>query len=281
MSDLSNMVVLITGCSSGIGKYLALSLHELGHTVFATARKPETLEELSAKGMKTLRLDVCDMISVKSCIETVINTSGRIDMLINNAGFGLMGPMAELAIDDLRRQFETNVIGPVALSQAVIPHMAKQKFGRIINVGSVSGITSTPYAGSYCGSKAAIHAISDSMRMELAPFGIEVIVVQPGGVQSSFGASAAKALKKYESEESLYHKGSEGMRMRARMGQVDATPVEEFSRKMAEVIVKEDVPPVFRYGHGATLMPFLKRTLPTKTLDGILSRKFKLDKLKG
>jgi len=281
MSIPENQVILITGCSSGIGKHLALSLNEMGHTVFATARKPETLKELKDKGMNTLRLDVCDMISVKSAIEEIINTSGRIDMLVNNAGFGLMGPMAELPIADLRMQFETNVIGPVALSQAVVPHMVKQKAGRIINVGSVSGITSTPYAGSYCGSKAAIHSISDSMRMELAPFGIEVVVVQPGGVQSSFGASAAKALERYQQDDSLYKKGSEGMQMRARMGQTDATPVEEFCQKMAEVICKKEVPSVFRYGHGSKLMPFLKSTLPTKTLDGLLSRKFKLEHLKG
>ena len=186
MTVSDTKVVLVTGCSSGIGRELVRQLREQGHGVAATARRPDTLRDLLETGVTTHRLDVTDEDSIHGAVAEVMEAHGRIDILINNAGSGLIGPTAELPMADIRRQFETNVFGALALIQAVVPVMARQGSGRIINMGSVSGITATPWAGPYCASKAALHLFSDALRMELAPFGISVITVQPGGIRSQF-----------------------------------------------------------------------------------------------
>jgi len=160
MIPRKNSVVLITGCSSGIGRALAVEFAAQGHQVFATARKIETIRDLEGPRTAVLTLDVTDAASIAEAVKAVADRAGRIDVLVNNAGFGLMGPMAEISLDDFRRQLETNVVGPLAMVQAVAPWMVKQRSGRIINVGSVSGVFTTPFSGAYCASKAALHAMS-------------------------------------------------------------------------------------------------------------------------
>ncbi|MCB0220272.1 MAG: SDR family oxidoreductase, partial [Chrysiogenetes bacterium] len=176
---LKNQVILITGCSSGIGRALSLELAARGHRVYASARRPEALEDLKSKGIDAVALDVNDGESIKAAVHLIHEDAGRIDMVVNNAGFSLVGPLAEVDLADFRRELETNVVGPVALAQAAIPHMVKQGSGRIVNVGSTVGILPTPFAGAYCASKSAIHMLSEVMRIELAPFGIDVILVAP------------------------------------------------------------------------------------------------------
>lgn len=279
MTADNDKVVLITGCSTGIGRALALEMAGRGWRVFASARRAGSIDDLSSDSIETLILDVTDIDAIRRAVSAVIERAGRIDMLVNNAGYGLMGPMAELPLDDLRLQFETNVIGPVALIQEVAPLMAARNSGRIVNVGSVSGITATPYSGAYCASKAAVHLMSDALRMELKPFGIDVIQLHPGGVKSSFGKNSATNLNRYRTESSLYRKAAEGIDDRAAMSQGSPTSVEEFARQVADAITRKRPTHVFRNGRGAILMPFLKYALPTRWLDRIFSRKFKLDRL--
>jgi len=273
-------VVLITGCSSGIGRALAEAMRDHSYEIFATARKPETLKDLLGEHLHALALDVTDLQSIKSAVEEIIRLAGRVDILVNNAGFGLIGPVAELSLDKLRLQFETNVLGQVAVSQAVIPHMVRQGGGIIANIGSVSGVTATPYAGAYCASKAAINSLSDAMRMELAPFGIKVISVQPGGIRSKFGETAAESVSAEPAGESLYANAEKFLAERARMSQSSPTSAEDFAAKLLEQMEKADPPAVWRYGHGAHQLPFVKQWLPTSVLDSILSKKFGLNKLK-
>ena len=189
-----NSVVLISGCSSGIGLALCREFTLRGCKVFATARKPEAIDYLKEECAEITALDVTDQKSIDACVAEVIAKAGRIDVLVNNAGYALIGPVIDLSMDDLRLQFETNVIGLTALTKAVAPHMIKQHSGVIVNISSVSGICATPFAGAYCASKAAVNLLSDSLRAELAPFGISVVTVQPGAIKSGFGNAAAKSI---------------------------------------------------------------------------------------
>ncbi len=278
MKNLTNLVVLISGCSTGIGRAMAEDFRRRGHRVFATARKVETLDALKGFGIETLPLDVTKAASISACVDAVIKNANRIDVLVNNAGFGLMGPIAEVDLDDVRRQFETNVVGALALAQAVVPHMVKQGGGRIVNVGSVSGVLTTPFAGPYCASKAAMHAVSDAMRVELAPLGIDVITLQPGGVESKFGDTATDSIK--VKPDSLYNSMREFLNKRAQAGQVGAISAATFATRAIDAIVSEQPPAIFRLGPNSTKLPLFRWLLPTQMVDSIMSKKFGLNKLK-
>jgi NAD(P)-dependent dehydrogenase (short-subunit alcohol dehydrogenase family) len=277
MADPKEGVVLITGCSSGIGRALAEEFVRTGHRVVATARKVETVASLQDSRVLTARLDVTQAEDIERVMAEVLAWAGRIDILVNNAGSGLIGPTAELDLDDLRRQFETNVVGPVALIQAVVPQFVAQGSGRIVNIGSVSGVTATPFAGAYCGSKAALHLLSDALRIELAPFGIQVITVQPGAIASDFGAHAADGLERYQVG-SLYSSIAECIEARALLSQSDATPAADFAREVVDAVTRPRPSAVLRTGKGSRRLPAIGR-LPTRIRDRVLGKRFGLDRL--
>jgi NAD(P)-dependent dehydrogenase (short-subunit alcohol dehydrogenase family) len=159
--------VLITGCSSGIGAALAHELLRRGQRVIATARRLEALQPLAAAGAQTLALDVVDAASIAAAVSALqASEPGGVDLLINNAGYGQFGALLDLEAEDLRRQFETNVIAPVMLTRALLPLLRQKPGACIANVGSISGLVATPFAGAYCASKSALHALSDALRME-------------------------------------------------------------------------------------------------------------------
>jgi len=272
-------VVLITGCSSGLGRALAEEFFRQGHTVFATARRVEEIQDLAVQGVITQSLDVTNSSSISVAIQKIVNHSGRIDLLINNAGYGLMGPVVEVPLAEVRLQFETNVIGPLALVQAVFPHMLKQGGGRIVNVGSVSGILTTPFAGSYCASKAALHSLSDALRIEMAPFGVEVITLQPAKIASKFGDTAVIILRKLFSRDSVYSPIFQFIEMRARASQSDATAAAKFAGRIVRAVTREKLPRVLRLGKESRKMPIYKWVVPTRLMDSILRRMFGLDLL--
>ena len=272
--------VLITGCSTGIGRALAEEFHARGHVVYATARRVETLDALNSRGMRVATLDVNDIASIDALMQRFETDGAVVDVLVNNAGYGAMGPLAEFPLDDLRRQFETNVFAVLAMIQAMLPGMVKRRTGRIVNIGSVSGVLVTPFSGAYCTTKAAVHALSDALRMELAPFGIHVITVQPGGIQSQFGATASQGVASRSNASSLYAPVADAIAERANASQQDATPAADFARQMVDAVLKDDPAPVVRIGHGSFLLPFLKRWLPLTRLDRILSRRFGLGRLR-
>jgi short-subunit dehydrogenase len=178
--------VLITGCSSGIGKAAAQQLGVAGYTVYATARRPETLAGLVEFGCHTLELDVDDEKSMAAAVSEV----GPVDVLINNAGYGLYGPVEQVGIDEVRRQFETNVFGLTRLTQLVLPAMRDQRRGRILNVSSMGGRITLPGGAFYHASKYAVEAISDALRLEVRPFGIDVVLIEPGVVRTPWAAVA-------------------------------------------------------------------------------------------
>lgn len=274
---MSKRNVLITGCSSGIGQALAQRFAKQGDAVIATARKPESMANLAALGCRTLALDVNDAQSRQQLADQL---SGQtIDILVHNAGISAMGPLLELPEDKLRGQFETNVIAPVLLTRALFPLMRGSSAPLIVNIGSVSGILTTPFAGAYCASKAALHAISDAMRMELAPFGFQVTTVQPGAIQSNFGAAATANVTAWLDDNSLYAAIRDGILARAGASQVNATPAEDFADELVRQLSAGRAPRETRIGHGGRTFPALKRWLPGARLDRVLSGKFGLDKL--
>ena len=183
--------VLITGCSSGIGRATAELLAGRGFTVYATARRPETIADLEAKGCRTLALDVTDEASMRAAVAAVIDAEGAIGVLVNNAGYSQSGAVESVPLDAVRRQFETNVFGLIRMCQLVMPGMREQHFGKIVNVGSMGGRLTFPGGGLYHASKYAIEAISDAMRFEVSGFGVDVILIEPGLIVTRFGDTAA------------------------------------------------------------------------------------------
>jgi NAD(P)-dependent dehydrogenase (short-subunit alcohol dehydrogenase family) len=177
-------VALITGCSTGIGRDLAQRLTQSGYTVVATARKAETLWDIQA-ALK-LPLDVTQPESIQAAVDCVLQHFGRIDVLVNNAGYAVRGAVEEVPVEQTQQMFDANVFGVIRMIQAVVPHMRQQKAGRIINISSIAGKLVTPANGAYSASKFALEAISDALRLELAPFGIQVVLVEPGSIKTQF-----------------------------------------------------------------------------------------------
>lgn len=188
MTEVSK-AVLITGCSTGIGHATALRLARAGHTVYATARRVDSLADLSAAGARTIALDVTDEVSMAAAVGRVVDQQGAVGVLINNAGYSQSGALETLPMDDLRRQFETNVFGMVRMCQLVLPGMRAQHWGRIVNISSMGGNFTFPGGGAYHASKYAVEAISDALRFEVKGFGVDVVVVQPGLIRTEFAAT--------------------------------------------------------------------------------------------
>jgi short-subunit dehydrogenase len=186
--------VLITGCSSGIGRAAASSLHAAGLTVYATARQVDALAGLARQGIHTLALDVADEASMTDAVAAVEETAGPVGVLVNNAGYGLYGPVEQLPMDEIRRQFETNFFGLVRLTQLVLPGMRRRGRGRILNVSSMGGRITLPGGAFYHASKYAVEGLSDALRMEVAQFGIDVVLIEPGPVKTPWNDVAAASL---------------------------------------------------------------------------------------
>ncbi len=190
--------VLVTGCSSGIGRASALRLARSGWTVYASARRPESIAELGDAGCHTLALDVTDEGSMRAAVETVEQAEGAIGVLINNAGYSQSGAIETVPMDAVRRQFETNVFGLVRLTQLVLPKMRAQRWGKIVNLGSMGGRLTFPGGGHYHATKHALEAISDALRFELRGFGIDVILLEPGLITTAFGEAATASMADVE-----------------------------------------------------------------------------------
>jgi NAD(P)-dependent dehydrogenase (short-subunit alcohol dehydrogenase family) len=187
--------VLITGCSSGIGHATAELLAREGWTVYATARRPETLVDLERAGCRTLALDVTDEASMTAAVEAVLQAEGAVGVLVNNAGYSQSGAVESVPLDQVRRQFETNVFGLLRMCQLVLPGMREQHWGRIVNLSSMGGRVVFPGGGIYHATKYAVEALSDALRFEVRGFGVEVIIIEPGLIVTNFGETAAGSVE--------------------------------------------------------------------------------------
>lgn len=268
---MNSKVALVTGASSGIGEATALKLSGLGYTVYAVARRVDRMRTLANAGIRVLAMDVTDDASMRAAVDKIVVQSGHIDVLVNNAGYGSYGAVEDVPMEEARAQFEVNVFGAARLIQLVLPHMRARRAGRIINITSMGGKIHTPLGGWYHGTKFALEALSDCLRMEVQPFGIDVVVIEPGGIKTEWAGIAADKLL------DVSGKGPYA-------GQAEATAVamvSEASTRMqsppqliADTIAKAVSArrPRTRYvaGFGAKPLIFLRRLLSDRAYDGFM-----------
>ena len=274
---MTTTVAIVTGASSGIGHATAQRLHEAGYTVYAGARRLERMKDLADLGIHVIELDVTDDASMVALIDRAIAETGRIDVLVNNAGYGAFGALEDVPNDEGRRQFDVNVFGLARLTQLVLPHMRAQGTGRIVNMSSMGGRIVEPLGSWYHATKFAVEGMSDALRLELAPFGIRVVLIEPGGMNTEWGVIAADSLLA-ASAHTAYAAQSTGVARMLRS--VDQKPKPSSSPdRIAKTVVRaaQARRPKARYllGPGAKPLVTLHRFLPDRVFDAILARVFK------
>jgi NAD(P)-dependent dehydrogenase (short-subunit alcohol dehydrogenase family) len=276
-SDTSRRpVALITGASSGIGQATAQALLDAGYVTYATARRPETLGELTARGAHALRLDTTDEDSMIAAVRAVEADHGHIDVLVNNAGYGEMGLVEEVTLDGWRRQFETNVFGLVRLTQLVLPGMRRAGSGRIINVGSGGGEFTFPLAGAYHASKYALEAVSDALRFEVRPFGVEVVLIQPSPVRTPLATTTVDAIRTapdspYAGLVAAFRQLSE-RNIASGRGFLSA---ESVARVIVEAAQARRPRPRYKLGAVAQTLSLLRHLLSDRSWDALLGRMYR------
>jgi NAD(P)-dependent dehydrogenase (short-subunit alcohol dehydrogenase family) len=267
--------ILITGCSSGIGHDAALAFSNRGHRVFASCRKEDDRQKLEALGIDALRMDLDDEQSIATAFDEILQkTGGKLDVLINNAGFGQAGALEDVPRSALREQFETNVFGLMDLTRRAIPIMRKQGQGRIINISSLLGFISMPFRGAYNASKYAVEGLSDTLRIELKPSKIDVICIQPGPIKSRFRDNVIdNSLKKIDKDNSYFKTQYQGMLNGYREQKEDSV----FTRNTDAVIAKlihaiesKNPKAKYRVTFPSHLFAVLKRILSVKMLDRLI-----------
>ncbi len=266
--------VLVTGCSTGIGRALALQLAEQGCLVYATARRPESIADLQSAQITPLPLDVLDQQSIDAAVSQ-INGAGGVDMLVNNAGISLTAPLVETEFARVRSVVETNLLGCIAMIQAVFPLMADSGAGRIVNVGSVVGELPVPFTATYCATKAGLHMLSDVLRLELAPFGIDVVTVQPAAVASEIEARSGVGVEVFAGEGSRYQQFYAAIRQRFEGQENVAMSAEEFAARVTPQLLAKKAPRVVAAGGNNALLRTLMR-LPAGLRDRLLQREYGL-----
>lgn len=263
-------IILITGGSSGIGYDSAVALAKQGHKVYAAARRVEMMEPLKEFGIVPLSLDVTDDNSMQECVKSVLDAEGRIDVLINNAGYGYFGAIENVTMSEARKQLEVNVFGMARMCQLVLPTMREQHSGRIINIASIAGKATVYFGGWYNVSKYAVETFSDALRMETKPFGIDVVLIEPSAIKTNWGIIAADNLEK-SSKGTVY----EGKAQNEANNMHKAYRSNLFSKPavVTKAICKavNRRRPRTRYciGRGGKMIIFLHSILPTRCWDRI------------
>lgn len=279
MADSVSKAVLITGCSTGIGRTTAERLVANGWKVYATARRLETLPDLAERGCRVLGLDVCDEASMRAAVDAVERAEGAVGVLINNAGYGQEGALEEVTIEQLRRQFETNVFGLVRLTQLVLPGMRRQGWGKIVNLSSMGGKLTFPGGGVYHASKHAVEALSDALRFEVRPFGIDVIVIEPGPIKTRFGDTAVESLQSLGQNHSPYAAFNAVVSQRLRdayegpLAMMAAGP-EAVAAAIEKAISARRPKARYPVTVAARFLMGLRRWLPDRAFDGLLRTQF-------
>lgn len=263
--------ILITGASSGIGYQTAQKLAEQGHKVYGAARRIEKITPLKTYGVIPLKLDVADQSSIEQAVKQIIAESGRIDILINNAGYGSYGAIEDVTIEEAKRQFEVNLFGLASLTKAVLPYMREQKSGRIINTSSMGGRLVSYLGAWYHATKYALEAFSDALRMEVKPFGIDVVLIEPGGIKTDWGFIAADHLES-SAENGAYaetaRKTAASMRKQY-SGKMMSDP-KVISKAMSKAVNSERPRTRYLVGTGAKPLIFLHTILPARVFDYIM-----------
>jgi NAD(P)-dependent dehydrogenase (short-subunit alcohol dehydrogenase family) len=268
-------VALVTGGSSGIGEQTALGLHGAGFTTYAVARRVDRMAGLAAAGVHTFAMDVTDEESMVSGIERIIAEQGRIDVLVNNAGYGSYGAVEDVPLDEARRQFEVNLFGLARLVQLVTPHMRARGSGRIINISSIGAVIYEPFGAWYHATKFAVDGFSDSLRVELRPFGIDVVIIHPAGIITEWNQIARTSLVE-RSKDGVY--AASAVKAAKSLESVDNPRLSSGPDVVAKTIVKAATArrPRSRYatGKGASTIMTARRALPDRAFDAIMTRRY-------
>ena len=271
------IIILITGASSGIGFDAAGALTRQGHKVYAAARRVELMEPLREYGVVPLRMDVTDEASMQEGVRTILEAEGRIDVLINNAGYGYFGAIETTPMEDARRQLEVNIFGLARLCQLVLPAMRAQGSGRIVNTSSIAGKVVLQFGGWYNISKYSVEAFSDALRMEVKPFGIDVCIIEPGGIHTDWGLIAARHLRENAAgtayEEAAMKEAS--LLEFAYSGRWLSSPA-VVTRAILRAVNCRHPRTRYRIGRGSRIMPFLHALLPARWWDALIRRFLKI-----
>lgn len=268
---MNSKVALVTGASSGIGAATALKLKSLGYTVYAAARRVDRMRDLGKAGINVLALDVTDDVSMQTGIDSIISSSGRIDVLVNNAGYGSYGAVEDVSLEEARAQFEVNVFGAVRLIQLALPHMRHNRSGTIVNITSMGGKIHTPLGAWYHGTKFALEAISDCLRLEVQPFGIDVVVVEPGGIKTEWADIAADKLIEvsgkgaYAAQARPMAESMVGESSRKRQ-----SPPELIADTIGKAVTARRPKTRYAVGFGAKPMIFMRGLLSDRAFDGFM-----------
>ena len=269
-------VILITGASSGIGKDAAIQLIKQGHKVYTAARRIENMQELKQLGGHPLAMDITNEADIRQVVDTIVKSEGRIDVLWNNAGYGLFGAVEDIAIEDARRQFEVNLFGLASISQKVLPYMRKQNTGTIINTSSMGGKMYTPLGAWYHASKHALEGWSDCLRLELKPFNINVVVLEPGTITTEFGDVMYGPMLK-NSGEGAYKQLAQAMAKATRKNYEKgaASPASVISNTILKIINSTKPKTRYRVGKWAKSLVWMRLYMGDRIFDRALMSQVK------
>ncbi|MET9273984.1 oxidoreductase [Kribbella sp. NPDC003557] len=270
---MSTPTALVTGASSGIGEATALELAQAGYTVYAAARRVERMAHLTSSGIRPIPMDVTDDASMQAGVEKILAETGRLDVLVNNAGYGSYGALEDVPLDEARYQFEVNVFGAARLIQLVLPQLRAQRSGTIVNITSMGGRIHTPLGAWYHATKFALEAISDCLRLELKPFGIDVVVIEPGGIRTEWAGIAAGKLRAVSSTGPYAAQGNAvADSLSSESNQRRSSAPELIARTIAKAVRAPKPRTRYAVGFGAKPLIFLREVLPDRTFDAVVRR---------
>jgi NAD(P)-dependent dehydrogenase (short-subunit alcohol dehydrogenase family) len=272
-----SQVVLITGCSTGIGRATAERLARAGHTVYATARRPESIEDLKQSGCRTLALDVTSEESMSAAVAAVEEAEGGIGALVNNAGYSQNGAVETVPLADVRAQFETNVFGLLRMCQLVLPGMRRRGEGTIVNISSMGGRLTLPGGGIYHATKHAVEALSDAMRFEVGGFGVHVVLIEPGIIRSSFGETAAGSVSAGDGPYAAFNAAvaeANATASEGPLGKLGGEP-DDVAKVIEAAIAARRPRTRYRVTASARLLITQRRLLPDRAWDRVMSAAFR------
>ena len=263
----------VTGASAGIGEATARALLAAGYRVFAGARRLDRMAGLAAVGATLLKLDLTDDVSIVAAVNTIKNEAGRIDVLVNNAGYGSYGALEDVPVDEGRRQFEVNAFGLARLCQLVLPMMRAQRSGKIVNVTSIGGKIWEPLGAWYHATKFAVEGLSDCLRVEVAPFGVDVIVIEPGAIRTEWAGIARDGLLQMSGGSAYAELAKRHARMLATADTSSlASPPEVVARTIVRAVTARRPKTRYATGGGARTILFLRKILPDRMFDRLIWR---------
>lgn len=266
-----NKIVLITGASSGMGLETAVYLNNMGYKVYAAARRMERMKECEKCGITALYLDLTEEESIRKLVDSVLNTEGKIDILINCAGYGLYGALEDVSLYEAKKQMEVNVFGLARLIQLVVPIMREQKSGKIVNVSSIGGKIVGPFGLWYHVSKFGVEALSDALRLELKPFGIDVVIIQPGGIQTEWGDIAMVNLEK-SSQKSVYQRAILKVVESNRKHQKNYSDPSIIAKLIFKALRVKKPKTRYHAGYMAGFLLFIRKVVPDRIIDKMISK---------